>query len=104
MADDKKMVVLEKRSSTPGISPEVSDHGTKTDFFKAPAPGKIPSFPGDFELLTLTLTSPNREGNINLKAAWSDLNIYEDMFSNSLTANIQIVDGVGLMDSVPIIG
>ena len=54
MADDKKMVVLEKRSSTPGISPEVSDHGTKTDFLKSPAKGKIPSFPGDFELLTLT--------------------------------------------------
>ena len=104
MADDKKMVVMEKRSSTPGISPEVSDHGTKTKFLKSAKEGEMPTFPGDFELQTLTLTSPNREGYINLKAAWSDFNIYEDMFANSLTANIQIVDGVGLMESVPIIG
>ena len=87
----KDMVVLERRSSTPGISPEVSDHGTKTDFLKSPKLDALPSFPGDYELQTLTLTSPNREGYINLKAAWSDFNIYEDMFANSLTPNIQIV-------------
>ena len=49
MADDKKMVVMEKRSSTPGISPEVSDHGTKSDFLKSPKDGALPTFPGDFE-------------------------------------------------------
>ena len=64
MADDKKMVVMEKRSSTPGISPEVSDHGTKTKFLKSAKEGEMPTFPGDFELQTLTLTSPNREGYI----------------------------------------
>ena len=41
---------------------------------------------------------------MDLKAAWSDLNIYEDVFANCLTGNIQIVDGVGLMETVPIIG
>ena len=105
MADKPdEMVVLERRSNTPGVSPENTDHGTKTDFLKNPEQGKLPSYPGDFELQTLTLTSPNRKGFINLKAAWSDLNIYEDMFANCLTGNIQIVDSIGLMESVPIIG
>ena len=44
MADDKKMVVMEKRSSTPGISPEVSDHGTKSDLLKSPKDGALPTF------------------------------------------------------------
>ena len=100
----KEMVVLEKRSKNQGVSPESADHGTKSEFLKNPDPAKLPTFPGDFELQTLTITSPNRKGYIDLKAAWSDLNIYEDMFSNCLTGNIQITDGVGLMESVPIIG
>ena len=101
---DKKLVVMEKRSSVPGVSPEVTDHGTKSEFLKNPDAGKLPTFPGDFELQKLTLTTPNRKGYINLKAAWSDLNIYEDMFANCLTGSIRIVDGIGLMESVPIIG
>ena len=100
----EKLVVLEKRSSVPGVSPESSDHGTKSEFLKNPDAGKLPSFPGDFELQKLTLTSPNRKGDINLKAAWSDLNIYEDMFANCLSGSIRIIDGIGLMESVPIIG
>ena len=91
-ATTDEMVVLERRSNAPGVSPENTDHGTKTDFLKKPEEGKLPTYPGDFELQTLTLTSPNRKGYINLKAAWSDLNIYEDMFANCLTGNIQIVD------------
>ena len=39
-----------------------------------------------------------------MKAAWSDFNIYESLFSPYLTADIQIVDGVGLLESAPIIG
>jgi hypothetical protein len=101
---DTKLIVSEKRSNAPGVSPEVSDHGSKSDFLKNPDAGKLPTFPGDFELQTLLLTSPNRKGDINLKAAWSDLNIFEDMFANCLTGNIRIVDGIGLMESVPIIG
>ena len=101
---DKEMVVNERRSSIPGVSPEVTNHGTKSEFLKNPDADKLPTFPGDFELQTLTLTTPNRKGHINLKAAWSDLNIFEDMFANCLTGNIRIVDGIGLMESVPIIG
>ena len=100
----EKLVVLEKRSNVPGVATESSDHGTKSEFLKNPDSAKLPSFPGDFELQKLTLTTPNRKGNINLKAAWSDLNIYEDMFANCLTGSIRIIDGIGLMESVPIIG
>ena len=101
---DTKMVTLSRKNEGVGVSTETSDHGTKSDFLKNPEAGQIPSFPGDFELQKLTLTTPNRKGDINLKAAWSDLNIYEDMFANCLTGNIRIVDGIGLMESVPIIG
>ena len=99
-------VVLERQDNTKqGVTAGASDHGTKNKNLKNPEAGKIPSFPGDFELLKLTMTSPNMVANVmDLKSAWSDLNIYEDVFANCLTGNIQIVDGVGLMETVPIIG
>ena len=101
MADPK---VLERRSNTPGITPGSQDSRAKSDFLKNPQEGKIPTWPGDYELKSLVLTSPNREGTVDLRAAWTDFNIYENIFSSSLTANIDIIDGVGLMESVPIIG
>ena len=97
-------VILERRSNTPGITPGSQDSRAKSSFIKNPQEGKIPTWPGDYELKSLSLTSPNREGSIDLRAAWSDLNIYENIFSSCLTANIDIVDGVGLMENVPIIG
>ena len=96
--------ILDRRQAGLGTTPETADHGTKSDFLKKPQQGKIPSYPGDFELQKLTLTSPNRKGFINLKGAWSEFNIYEDLFGNYLSGNIQLVDGVGLTESVPIIG
>ena len=96
--------ILERRKSEIGINPQSADHGTKSDFLKNPKAENLPSFPGDFELQKLQLSSPNRKGFVDLKAAWSDFNIYEDLFGSYLTGNIQIVDGVGLMESVPIIG
>ena len=95
---------LDRRKTGQGVNPQSADHGTKSDFLKNPKAEKLPSFPGDFELQKLLLTSPNRKGFVDLKAAWSDFNIYEDLFGSYLTGNIQIVDGVGLMESVPIIG
>jgi len=100
----KHATFIKKRENTQGISPENVTQGAKTEFLKNPTQGELPSFAGDYELQVLTLTSPNRKGYINLKAAWSDFNIYEDMFADCLTANIQIVDSIGLMESVPIIG
>ena len=97
--------VLDRRKAGQGVKTQTTDHGTKNPNLKNPEAGKIPSFPGDFELLKLTMTSPNMVADtLTLNSAWSDLNIYEDVFANCLTGNIQIVDGVGLMESVPIIG
>ena len=99
-------VVLQRQDNTKeGVTTGTTDHGTKNPKLKNPEAGRIPSFPGDFELLKLTMTSPNMVANVmDLKNSWSDLNIYEDVFANCLTGNIQIVDGVGLMENVPIIG
>ena len=96
--------IIDRTNKGVGITPESADHGTKSEFLKNPKQGALPSFPGDFELQKLTLTSPHRKGYIDLKAAWSDFNIYESIFSPYLTADIQLVDGIGLMESVPIIG
>ena len=95
---------MDRRKTGQGVTPASASHGTKSEFLKNPKADKLPSFPGDFELQKLQLTSPNRKGYVDLKAAWSDFNIYEDLFGSYLTGNIQIVDGVGLLESVPIIG
>ena len=116
MAEDKKVdfeklrkgfgVVLERRKQTQGVTTETSDHGTKSKNLANPKQGNIPAIPGQFDIEKLTLTSPNKKnkGYIDLKAAWSDLNIYEDIFASCLTGNIIITDGMGLMENVPIIG
>jgi hypothetical protein len=98
--------VLERRKVGKGQTTSTTDHGNKNKNLSNPQAGKIPAFAGDYDLLKLTLTSPNRinKGYIDLKAAWSDLNIYEDMFASCLTGNITLTDGMGLMENVPIIG
>jgi hypothetical protein len=100
----EKPTIMDRREARIGQNPQSATHGSKSDFIKNPKEGFIPSYPGEYELKKLTITSPNRKGYIDLKAAWSDFNIYEDIFGNYLTGNIQIVDGVGLMESVPLIG
>ena len=96
--------VQSRRKSTTGTTTETTDHTTKNKNIREAKQGNVPNFPGDFELLKLELISPNREGTINLKTNWSDFNIYEDMFSNCLTGSITMTDGVGFMESLPIIG
>jgi len=98
--------VLDRRKAGQSVQTDTADHGTKNPNLKNPDIKKLPTFPGDFELLKLTLTSPNRAvgGYIDLKGAWSNLNIYEDVFANCLTGDILITDGIGLMETVPIIG
>ena len=97
--------VLKRRKNSVAVSTDSADHGTKNEALKNPVAEKMPGFPGDFELLKLTISSPNKpEGYINLVGAWVDLNLYEDLFSPSLTGTIQISDGVGLLESLPIIG
>ena len=98
--------VLERRKIGEGQTTSTTSHGSKNKNLSNPEQGKIPSFAGEYELLKLTLTSPNRKnkGYIDLKAVWSDLNIYEDVFASCLTGDITLTDGMGLMENVPIIG
>ena len=86
-----QFTVIDRDNKGIGVTPETTDHGTKSEFLKNPQQGQLPSFPGDFELQKLIFTSPHRKGTIDLKAAWSDFNIYESLFSPYLTADIQIV-------------
>ena len=84
MATDKKVdlvalrkefgTVLERRKIGEGQTTSTASHGTKNKNLSNPEQGKIPSFAGEYELLKLTLTSPNRKnkGYIDLKAVWSD--------------------------------
>lgn len=100
--------VLERRKQTTGVATSTADHGTKNKNLKNPEEGKIPSFPGDYEILGMRLSSPNKEkgGYIDLQEprVWVDLSLYEDIFSPSLTGKLQIADGVGLAETLPIIG
>ena len=64
--------VLDRRKAGQSVQTETANHGSKNPNIKNPDIKKLPSFPGDFELLKLTLTSPNRAvgGYIDLKGAW----------------------------------
>ena len=96
--------VKPRRDDRTGVTTQTTDHGSKSKNLKNPTVDNVPSFPGDFELLKLTITSPNRKGYLDLKGAWQDLNIYEDLFVNCLTGNITLVEGIGLRESFPIVG
>jgi hypothetical protein len=96
--------VLDRRKQSSAVTTSTTDHGTKSPMLKKAKQGEMPSFPGDYELLKLDLTSPNREGKIDLRLNWSDFNIYEDMFANCMVGSITLTDGVGLREHVPIIG
>ena len=99
--------VLERRKGAESsLTTQTANHGNKSKNLADPKEGKIPAFAGDYDFLKLTLTSPNRKnkGYVDLKNAWSDLNIYEDIFASSLTGNVMLTDGMGLLENVPIIG
>jgi hypothetical protein len=80
--------------------------GAKSQDIINPTVGNQPSFPGDYEVHECSLKSPHKPGGgiIDLRNSWSELNIFEDMFSSTLTCDITIVDGVGLTEFLPIIG
>ena len=59
--------------------------------------------PGDYELLTLDMT--NNSGVIlDVKGLFVSLDIYEDIFSATLCAELILEDGVDLIKNFPIVG
>jgi hypothetical protein len=73
---------------------------------KKPKPQNMPRFPGEYEIYECNLYSPHKKGGgfIDLRLAFSEISIYESLFSSSLTMQIKILDGTGLAEFLPIIG
>lgn len=68
--------------------------------------GESPTFPGDFKLAALNLISPSPTGTnkYDLSGVFIELNIFEDLFSNTLRGELSINDSTGFMEMFPIIG
>lgn len=64
----------------------------------------VPERIGDYVLRTLELDSPNIDKPINIVPIMVSFEVYEDIFSNSLRAELVIADSFGLKELVPIIG
>lgn len=58
--------------------------------------------PGDYDLKSLVLKSFQRE--IDIRNLMIELNIFEDIFSNTMTGHIILGDAVNLPETMPIIG
>ena len=59
--------------------------------------------PGQLQLGDIIIKSPNGQ-ELDITPQVIDINIYESIFSNSLTATMVIVDSIGLISKLPIIG
>ena len=102
---------LIRRKSKTSIVQKAELSTAKSDNLKNPIVGANPNqayFPGDYEILRCELHSVHKPGMlggfIDLRGTFSDLNIYEDMFSPALQMDITVVDGTGLEEFLPIIG
>lgn len=59
--------------------------------------------PKSFEIKEITL-NPVGGSPIDLRLMWNDLNIYEDIFANGITATLTIIDSLNLIKNLPIFG
>lgn len=60
-------------------------------------------FPGDLSLSEITIKATNGT-ELNITPQVVELSIYENMFVNSITAKLVVVDSVGLIGNLPITG
>lgn len=60
------------------------------------------SFAGDVELNELQIISLNK--SYDIQPYFMELNLYEDMFSPSMSGEIVVADPIGMMKNLPIIG
>ena len=78
----------------------------KTSFdHTAPAAGG--RFPGDFEVQSIFLTSPSFKDSgktIDLSFAWTEINLYEDIYSPAVSGDVTLVTSGGIVEGIPIIG
>jgi NADPH-dependent curcumin reductase CurA len=57
----------------------------------------------DFRLRTLKITSPNG-GYFDIKSIFVSMNIYQDLFSNCMSADITLIDSGNIKKFLPIVG
>jgi len=64
-------------------------------------------FPGDFEVQSIFLTSPSfkdPEKTIDLSAVWTEINLFEDIYSPAISGDVTVVSSGGFIEGIPIIG
>ena len=64
-------------------------------------------FPGDFEVQSIFLTSPSfkdPEKTIDLSSAWTEINLFEDIYSPAISGDFTVVSSGGFVEGIPIIG
>lgn len=57
----------------------------------------------DFRLKKIVLTAFNGE-QVNLREVFGSINIYQDLFANTMTADLTLLDAVNLKSNLPILG
>ena len=68
------------------------------------------SFIGDFKIDRLRIFTPQRERGSYIEfgegvgAAWTELNLYEDITATVVHGDLTIQEGIGLVESVPLLG
>ena len=64
-------------------------------------------FPGDFEVQSIFLTSPSfkdPEKIVDLSSAWTEINLFEDIYSPAVSGDVTLVQSGGFVEGIPIIG
>jgi hypothetical protein len=61
------------------------------------------SFPGEINVLTASLIS-STGSTVDITTMMLELNIFEDMFSNTMTGFVTIQDSLDLINNIPLIG
>ena len=59
--------------------------------------------PGNIEIKEISITN-NKGVNFNLQGIFTEVNIYADLFTSTLSGTIYIKDGIDLFQNLPIIG
>src|SRR4051812_21723997 len=62
-----------------------------------------PDFPQDFNLQTMDLTNTLGQ-TVNLRFVFLELNVFEDLWSNNVTASIVMNDATNLLTNFPVFG
>ena len=83
---------------------------SETETKSAHSSTKGTTFIGDFKIDRLRIFTPQREKGSYIElgegegAVWSELNFYEDITATVVHGDLTIQEGIGLIESVPLLG